>query len=146
MDEKPIEIENRMVLLKQIPVFSTLDKKGLSALAALLVERKTRAQEALFKKGDPGESMYILAEGEVRVHDGNHVIARLKAGEVFGEYALLDTEKRSASVTTETVSRILMLDRKALMPFLSQYPEIVLSMLQLQVKRIVDDGGNGAHM
>lgn len=138
MDEKPIEIENRMVLLKQIPVFSTLDKKGLSALAALLVERKTRAQEALFKKGDSGESMYILAEGEVRVHDGNHVIARLKAGEVFGEYALLDTEKRSASVTTETVSRILILDRKALMPFLSQYPEIVLSMLQLQVKRMRD--------
>lgn len=138
MSEKPIEIENRMMLLKRIPVFSALEEEGLRALAALLVERKTRAQESLFKKGDRGESMYILAEGEVRVHDGNHLIARLKAGEVFGEYALLDTENRSASVTTEKVSRVLMLDREALMPFLSQFPEILLSMLQLQVRRMRD--------
>jgi len=138
MDEKLVEIENRMMLLQRIPVFSMLEDKGLRALAALLVERKTRAQESLFKKGDTGDTMYILAEGEVRVHDGNHLIARLKAGEVFGEYALLDTENRSASVTTEKVSRLLMLDREALMPFFSRFPEIVLSMLQLQVRRMRD--------
>lgn len=138
MIEKPVEIENRVKLLKQVPVFSMLEEKGLRVLATLLEERKTRAQEALFKKGDPGESMYILAEGEVRVHDGNHLIARLKAGEVFGEYALLDTESRSASVTTEKVSRVLMLKREALMRFLSQFPEILLSMLQLQIRRMRD--------
>lgn len=138
MNEKLIEIENRIKLLKQIPVFSTLEEKGLRALASLLEERKTRAQEPLFKKGDTGESMYILAEGEVRVHDGNHVIARLQAGEVFGEYALLDTESRSASVTTEKTSRVLMLKREALMTFLSQFPEILLSMLQLQIRRMRD--------
>jgi len=138
MNEKPLEIENRIKLLKQIPVFSMLEEKGLGALAALLIERKTRTQEPLFKKGDRGESMYILAEGEVRVHDGNHVIARLQAGEVFGEFALLDTESRSASVTTEKESRVLILDREALMPFLREFPEILLSMLQLQIKRMRD--------
>ncbi|MDY0078295.1 MAG: cyclic nucleotide-binding domain-containing protein [Bacteroidales bacterium] len=138
MNEKPLEIENRIKLLKQIPVFSMLEEQGLRALASLLEERQTRAQEPLFKKGDPGESMYILAEGEVRVHDGNHVIARLQAGEVFGEFALLDTESRSASVTTEKESRVLILDREALMPFLREFPEILLSMLQLQIKRMRD--------
>ncbi|MCK9451865.1 MAG: cyclic nucleotide-binding domain-containing protein [Bacteroidales bacterium] len=138
MNDKLIDIESRVLLLKQIPVFSILNKQGLATLASLLEERKTRAQEPLFKKGDPGESMYILAEGEVRVHDGNHVIARLQAGEVFGEYALLDTESRSASVTTEKASRVLMLKREALMTFLSQFPEILLSMLQLQIRRMRD--------
>lgn len=138
MDEALNEIESRVKLLKQVSVFSMLKQNGLRALAALLEERKTRAQESLFRKGDPGESMYILAEGEVRVHDGNHVIARLQAGDVFGEYALLDTENRSASVTTEKASRVLMLKREALMSFLSEFPEILLSMLQLQIRRMRD--------
>ncbi|MBU1370334.1 MAG: cyclic nucleotide-binding domain-containing protein [Bacteroidetes bacterium] len=138
MEKKVIEIAQRVILLKKIPVFNPLDQDALSELAALLVERKTRAQEPIFRKGDRGENMYILVEGEVRVHDGNHVIARLQAGQVFGEYALFDTENRSASVTTEKPGLVLVLDRSSLMDFLKRFPELLLGMLQLQIKRMRD--------
>lgn len=138
MDEMLIETTKRTELLSKISVFNALSTKALTELASLLKEHKTRAQELLFKKGDQGENMYILAEGEVRVHDGNHVIARLKAGEVFGEYALFDTESRSASVTTESQCIVLVLDRSALMTFLKDYPELLMGMLQLQIKRMRD--------
>ncbi|MDA3942552.1 MAG: cyclic nucleotide-binding domain-containing protein [Bacteroidetes bacterium] len=138
MEKKVIEIAQRVILLKKVPVFNPLDQEALSELAALLVERKTRAQEPIFRKGDRGENMYILVEGEVRVHDGNHVIARLQAGQVFGEYALFDTENRSASVTTEKPGLVLVLDRSSLMDFLKRFPELLLGMLQLQIKRMRD--------
>jgi len=136
MDEMLINLEQRIVLLKRIAVFNSLSNEALEKLSLLLQERKTRAQESLFRKGEQGENMYILAEGEVRVHDGNHVIARLGAGEVFGEYALFDTENRSASVTTEKQCVILVLDRISLMDFLKKYPELLMGMLQLQIKRM----------
>jgi signal transduction histidine kinase len=66
------------------------------------------------------------------------VIARLKAGEVFGEYALFDTENRSASVTTESQCIVLVLNRSTLMIFLKDYPELLTGMLQLQIKRMRD--------
>ncbi len=138
MEESLINLVKRAELLRSISVFSALSDEAVNKLSALLVERKTRAQEPLFKKGEQGENMYILAEGEVRVHDGNHVIARLGAGEVFGEYALFDTENRSASVTTEKKCLILILGRDALMNFLKEYPEMLLGMLQVQIKRMRD--------
>jgi CRP-like cAMP-binding protein len=115
-----------------------LSTQALTELASALQEHKFKAQELVFRKGDQGENMFILAEGEVRVHDGNHVIARLKAGEVFGEYALFDTENRSASVTTESQCIVLVLNRSTLMIFLKDYPELLTGMLQLQIKRMRD--------
>lgn len=133
-----IETTKRAELLSRISVFSALSTQALTELASALQEHKFKAQELVFRKGDQGENMFILAEGEVRVHDGNHVIARLKAGEVFGEYALFDTESRSASVTTESQCIVLVLDRSALMTFLKDYPELLMGMLQLQIKRMRD--------
>ncbi|HOI33279.1 MAG TPA: hypothetical protein PLC47_10960, partial [Bacteroidales bacterium] len=64
MDELLINIEQRIILLKRIAVFSSLSNEALNKLSLLLKERKTRPQESLFKKGEQGENMYILAEGE----------------------------------------------------------------------------------
>ncbi len=133
-----IETTKRAELLSRISVFSALSTQALTELASALQEHKFKAQELVFRKGDQGENMFILAEGEVRVHDGNHVIARLKAGEVFGEYALFDTENRSASVTTESQCIVLVLNRSTLMIFLKDYPELLTGMLQLQIKRMRD--------
>jgi CRP-like cAMP-binding protein len=138
MDEMLIETTKRAELLSRISVFSALSTQALTELASALQEHKFKAQELVFRKGDQGENMFILAEGEVRVHDGNHVIARLKAGEVFGEYALFDTENRSASVTTESQCIVLVLNRSTLMIFLKDYPELLTGMLQLQIKRMRD--------
>ncbi len=136
MSEKLILKENRIELLKKIPVFTSLSSEALDELAENLVEVKTRAQEPLFKKGDLGDQMFILVEGEVRVHDGNHLIVRLTDGDIFGEFALIDQEKRSASVTTEKPCVLLQLSRKALVPFMTKYPELMLGMLHAQIRRM----------
>lgn len=138
MIEEQLSQSERINLIKKIPVFSNLNYDALSELAGMMTERQARSQEPVFKKGDDGAEMFILVDGEVRVHDGNHVHARLKSGDVFGEFALIDNEKRSASVTTEKPCLLLQLDRKNIMPFIEKYPAVLMGMLQTQIKRMRD--------
>jgi CRP-like cAMP-binding protein len=138
MNEATLKLEDRMSLLKQIPVFASLTKEALSELGTLLFEMQARAQEPLFRKGDQGDKMYILVEGEVRIHDGNHVITRLGPGNVFGEFALIDEETRSASVTTEKACLLLYLDKNVMVPLMGKYPEILKGLLHTQIKRMRD--------
>lgn len=138
MNKKPAESPERILFLKKLPVFTGLKSDALAELAGLMQEKQAKAQETIFKKGDKGDHMYIILDGEVRVHDGNHVIARLQKGEVFGEFAIFDEETRSASVTTETSSMLLQLDRAKLAPLISQNPEILMGLLHTQFKRMRD--------
>lgn len=138
MNKKPAESTERILFLKKLPVFAGLKTGALEELAGLMQEIHAKAQEPIFKKGDEGDFMYIVLRGEVRVHDGNHVIARLKQGDVFGEFALIDEETRSASVTTEEPTVLLQLDRAKLAPLISQNPEILMGMLHTQIRRMRD--------
>jgi CRP-like cAMP-binding protein len=132
-----IEVLNeRAELLAKSSVFAGLNHDAMLQLAALISNKTARAQELIFKKGDDGDEMYIIINGEVRVHDGNHVIVKLKAGDIFGEYALIDNEKRSASVTAETVCEFLVLKRADFSMMVSTQQGIMLGMLQAQIKRM----------
>jgi CRP-like cAMP-binding protein len=129
-------LKERTALLGNISVFAGLNHEALHQLAALLNPKTARAQEQIFRKGDDGDEMYIILDGEIRVHDGNHVIVRLKAGDIFGEYALIDNEKRSASVTTETPCDFLVLKRNDFSLLMATQQGIMLGMLQAQIKRM----------
>lgn len=130
--------QQRIAFLSKISVFSALSPDALQGMAMLLTERQTRAQEPVIKKGEIGNEMFILVEGDVRIHDGNHVLARLKAGDFFGEFALIDSTQRSASVTTEKPCFLLLWNQTDFFHFSKTYPEMLLGILQTQVKRMRD--------
>lgn len=136
MSDQEISLQRRIELLKTFEAFRSLDESALQKLAEMLTEKHTRPQEPVFRKGDVGREFYIIAEGEVRVHDGNHVITRLSEGEVFGEYALIDQNKRSASVTTEKPCLLLVLNSNGLMPFMMDHPGLLVGILVTQVRRM----------
>lgn len=104
-----LEIRDKVSFLKQVSVFEDVPSENLEMIAGALHEKKVVAAETIFKKDEDGDTLYIIAEGKVRVHDGNHVLGRLAAGEVFGEFSLFDHEKRSASVTAEEKSTLYLL-------------------------------------
>jgi len=86
--------------------------------------------------------MYFIVSGKVRVHDGPAVLAYLNGGEVFGEMAVLDSDVRTATATSETDSVLLRLERDALWHTVSQSPDalksIIASVLQRE-RSIVND-------
>jgi CRP-like cAMP-binding protein len=98
--------------LRSIPFFGGLDPAALERLAAGMRARRFRRGEVIFHLGDPGDALFVIVSGEVKIslpsETGDEaILATLRPGDVFGELALLDGAPRSASATalgpTETV-------------------------------------------
>ncbi len=98
--------------LSAIPFFGGLEPAALARLAASMRSRRFRRGEVIFHIGDPGDALFVILTGEVKIslpsETGDEaILATLRAGDVFGELALLDGAPRSASATaispTETV-------------------------------------------
>jgi CRP/FNR family transcriptional regulator, cyclic AMP receptor protein len=98
--------------LAAIPFFGGLEPDALDRLAASMRSRRFRRGEVIFHVGDPGDALFVIVSGEVKIslpsETGDEaILATLRPGDVFGELALLDGAPRSASASalspTETV-------------------------------------------
>lgn len=127
--------------LKRVSLFSGLNDEHLSQLASHCRRRRFGAGEALFRDGDPGQTMYIVVSGRVNIEkptaDGETVhIAQRGPGEHFGEMALLDDMPRSADAATDCPCDILILDRRELMQCLQSDPEIAWNIIRALSRRL----------
>ena len=96
-------------LVVRLPLFRNLGASALAEIARLLKVQNCSANAAIVRQGQPGDSMFFIAEGEVEVHAGAARI-RLKPGQFFGEMALISGGPRNASVFAATPTRLLRLD------------------------------------
>ena len=104
--------QSALEALSTIPFFAGLDPVALERVAAGMRSRRFRRGEVIFHIGDPGDALFVIVDGEVKIslpsETGDEaILATLQVGDVFGELALLDGAPRSASATaigpTETV-------------------------------------------
>jgi len=129
-------LEDRIAILKGTQIFSNASDKVLGQIAENLKEVPLKKDETLFYKGDRGHAMYIISSGSVKVHDGDYVFDTLKEGHVFGEYSLIDTETRSATITGAEDSLLLSLNKEAFYKMISNDQEVLRGILQLMVARL----------
>ena len=132
----PQEIKDRVSILKKVDLFSDIPDLILEEISIKLIEISLKKEEIVFRKGDLGESMYIIIHGSVRVHVGDHVLTRMKKGKVFGEYALFDSETRSASITSEEPTQLFKLKRDDFKDLLASNIDVLKGVLKLVLKRI----------
>ncbi|MBV8946113.1 MAG: Crp/Fnr family transcriptional regulator [Solirubrobacterales bacterium] len=139
----PASSEDTIALLGRVPVFSTLAPEELAQVAEVVVPRRFEAGEVVFKEGDEGTTCYIMRSGRaraVREHpDGRSItLANFSPGDIFGEMAMLDGERRSATVEitegTETIA-ILAADMHRL---LRAHPDISLKLIAALGQRLRD--------
>jgi MFS family permease len=100
----------RLALLKQSPLFAPLSVIALERVARRLQPEQVAAGVDVVHEGDPGDRFYLIEAGELQVVHGPTVVNRLKAGDHFGEIALLRGTPRSATVRAATPSRLLRLE------------------------------------
>lgn len=112
------------IVLKTVGIFAGLSQNGLYQIADALTEVNFPAGVTIFNQGDPGDCLYIIVSGKVRVHQGERTLNYLHAGHVFGEMAMLDSEPRLASVTTEQDTRLYRLDQAPFYALMAQYTEV----------------------
>ena len=133
--------EDIIALLHRVPVFSTLSSEELEHVAEVAVPRRFEAGEVVFKEGDEGSTCYIVRSGRaraVREHaDGRSItLAHFGPGDIFGEMAMFDGERRSATVesieATDAIA-ILSVDMHRL---LREYPDISVKLVAALGQRL----------
>ena len=135
--------EETIALLRRVPVFSTLSFEELQRVALVAMPRRFEAGEVVFKEGDEGSTCYIVRSGRaraIREHpDGRSItLAHFETGDIFGEMAMLDGERRSATVeTTEGTEAIAILSAD-MHRLLREYPDISVKLIAALGQRLRD--------
>jgi CRP/FNR family cyclic AMP-dependent transcriptional regulator len=124
----------RLEALEKIGIFGHLSNEDRDQLALAIDARTVAAGQTLFRAGDPGESLYIVCDGhmEISIRDtaGQKIVLNnARAGEIFGELALLDRGARTASAVAVTDVELLELDRDDLLLMFQRAPEAALQFL-----------------
>ncbi len=126
----------KIAILKSMSLFADADEQILEETAALLEERIVHQGETIFNKGDLGQSLYIVAAGKVRVHDGDRTLNTLEKWDFFGEMAALDPEPRSATVTAIEEARLYSLDQESLYRLMQLHPGVTHAIIHVLSQRL----------
>lgn len=135
MPLQPLEV------LKKVPLFANMREGDLTAFAELVRERSYPKGSVIVFEDDPGDALYLVAEGQVKVvligEDGREVILSvLGEGTFFGELALIDDQPRSATVIAMVDATVLMLRREDFQSRLRASPEIAIALLREISRRL----------
>ncbi len=136
-----VRSEEVVELLARVPVFSTLVPADLQQIAQLAVPRRFEAGQVVFREGDSSDTCYVVRRGHARAtrHHGDGrtiTLARFGPGDIFGELAMFEDERRSATVEaiepTDVVA-VLGPDMRALM---TEHPQISTRLVIALAKRL----------
>jgi hypothetical protein len=131
-----------LIALKRVPLFATLTLDQLASIDRLMITRRYLKGEHICEWGDLTSEMYVVVQGEVRIHrdEGRTrvTLGQLGASDYFGEMALFDSQPRSAGAVAQTdvVVRVLRKDR--LEAIVHDHPEVLLQVIHNLSGRLRD--------
>jgi len=129
------------MMLQRSPLFRGLPPEALERIAALAVQRSFRAGEIVFSRGDPGDALYAVVSGKIRISagaaDGREISLNImEPGDTFGEIALLDGGTRTATATASAPSELISIRRDQFTALLEREPRVALELLRLCGERL----------
>lgn len=126
---------NKIETLKKCSFLIGLEDDILSELAVRAETLRVASGETIITRGETGSTMYFIISGRARVHDGEVTWAYIDEGEVFGEMAVLDSEVRSATVTTESDCLLLSIERDVFYAALASDSDAFKAVLRAVLQR-----------
>jgi CRP/FNR family transcriptional regulator, cyclic AMP receptor protein len=125
---------DREAQLAKVPFFDGLTAEALAMIAPVTTEEAYPYGTRIFQYGDPGDKLYIILEGKVRIFRevggmGEEALAVLGTGEVFGEMSLLDESTRSAGALAHERCRLLVITKDAFDDLLFLHKELAYEVL-----------------
>jgi CRP/FNR family cyclic AMP-dependent transcriptional regulator len=131
-----ISTVEKVLFLKSIDLFSQIPGEDLSQIALITDEVIFEEGDEIFHEGDPGDTLYFVIDGKVRIHTGGEDLAVLGERQVFGEMALLDSEPRSASATAQSSVVLLKILRDDFHEILAEKAEIAQGIIKVLTRRL----------
>jgi AAA family ATP:ADP antiporter len=131
-----LSVVEKVIFLQEVDVFSEVPTEQLAYLASIAEEREAAAGEALYQTDQPSDSMYLVLEGEVRLHRGDIQVTLAGDREAFGTWALFDDEPRLVSATCTRPTRLLRLDKDDFIEVLADNVQVTQGVLKAMVRRL----------
>lgn len=94
------------------------------------------AGTVIFSERQTGNLMYVVLDGEIEIRVNNELLDLVKPGEVFGEMALVDSKKRSASAIARRPSRLAALDEEKFLAMVRREPQFAIVVMRLLARRL----------
>ena len=132
----------KVELIKRVPLFADCSRSELEEIAQLADEIDLDEGKELTRLGEPGREFFVLLEGEADVTQNGNSINTLKAGDFFGEIALVEDTPRTATVTATTPMRVLVITDRAFKKLLDEHPELQRKVLVALAERVKPDLGS----
>ena len=134
-------IEDKIALLHRVPVFSPLGEGELARVADVAVPRRFDAGEVVFHEGDESDTCYIIRSGHARATrahaDGRSItLANFGPGDIFGELAMFDDERRSATVDVLEATEALAILGADMRRLLREHPDISVKLISALGRRL----------
>ncbi|MCL5958495.1 MAG: Crp/Fnr family transcriptional regulator [Chloroflexi bacterium] len=127
--------------LKQIPYFAALDAEGLESVRSLVREKTFDRGEMVILEGDPGEAIYFIAKGRVKIFktssEGKEQILRfIRNGESFNEVPVFDGGPNPASVETMEPTTLYVIRKSDMSKIVRDYPVVATTVIRILANRL----------
>ncbi|MEM6861767.1 MAG: cyclic nucleotide-binding domain-containing protein [Myxococcota bacterium] len=139
---RPARTEDPSFGLPQIPLFSELPRAAFVDLLVHIKTREARSGQVIIREGDPGDAFFVVSSGRVLVSRRNDqgrpvLLARLREGAFFGEMAMLQRTRRTATVTAEVESQVFEISRPVLDRIVREHPSVERVLENFQRQRLL---------
>jgi CRP-like cAMP-binding protein len=128
--------DRKLEYLSRVKMFASLNKKELALVAKASDVVSVPAGTDIVQEGEIGHEFYLIASGSAAVRRNGRRVAGLAPGDYFGEMALLDKGPRTATVTTEEPSELIVLGQREFMAVLDQVPNLAHKLLVSMAGRL----------
>ena len=122
--------------LASVPLLAGLETRVRRRLADIGKRRTYAADEAIVREGSTGTALYIVLRGKARVERGGEALGEIKAGDFFGELALIEEHPRSATVVATEETDCLLFPAWEFTSLLEEHPEIAVPIMRALISRL----------
>jgi NTE family protein len=127
-------------MVAQVPLFARLPGEVKARLASRASSASLPAGDVLFREGEAGDALYVVASGRLEVSVDGQRVRTLSRGDVVGELALLTTRPRTATVRAVRDTGLAVIDREAFQELLTAHPQVLAEVVELLIGRLPQAG------
>ena len=131
-------ISDFVEILRTVELFSDMPEDSIRDIALTLKTEIYKAGQPIIQKGDPGTCMYIVYSGRVYVHLEGHKVAEIGIKQTFGEFSLLNSEPRNASISALEDTNLLRLDQSDFYRIMANSPEVMRGIIRILIARLAE--------
>jgi CRP-like cAMP-binding protein len=128
--------DQKLELLKRVPLLAGLGRREIEEVGQLAEEVDLPAGHVLMREGASGSEFWVIVDGTVSIVRGGATIRTLGPGDFLGEIALVDDGPRTATATTESPAKLLVLGRREFHSLMDRFPTIQTCVLQALAQRV----------